>query len=379
MHACYFDSPVIRFGAALVYLEDEHKLSDLAPAPYQKHLWQEHGAFAELFEVIKEAESSFVRQWAMELIQQEHEHELANLNLPQLLPLLAHEDPRVQEFAALLFNKLPSLGSVPVETWVKLLETDNLSVQTLLCDAMNEHVAPERFDKGQLIDLTNMASVPVARMGFELLKKRHDAASFSSEGMAELAGAQCEAVAGQVTSWVLQFLGTKENYSAELVVRFFDSLQISARREAVNWLREDTPGWNDPRLWVKLIETPYADVRDAIVDKLEVRVKYSFADGDEMAPLWSAVILGVHRGGRQKLKAIRQIVGAIKRKPGRAERLSPVLAIAVRSIRGPERRAGLAAVAELAASDSKLYASFGELIPELNMPAPLESGGVTCN
>ena len=50
------------------------------------------------------------------------------------------------------------------------------------------------------------------------------------------------------------------------------------------------------------------------------------------------VLLGVHRGGRAKLKSLRQISEAIAEQLDRADRLMPVLAVAIRSVlaaRGP--------------------------------------------
>jgi hypothetical protein len=87
-------------------------------------------------------------------------------------------------------------------------------------------------------------------------------------------------------------------------------------------------------------------------------------------------VLGVHRGGRQKPKAVRQLASAIAEDPSLAERLAPVLAVAVRSIRGPEQRAGLSAVVGLVEQSPGVLPLFQRLLPELKLPAVSEAGAV---
>jgi hypothetical protein len=99
--------------------------------------------------------------------------------------------------------------------------------------------------------------------------------------------------------------------------------------------------------------------------------------------VWTTVLLGVHRGGRAKLAALRQISQAIADQPGRAERLVPVLAVAIRSVRPPEARAGLSAILSAVAARPELEATLAQCIPELRLTptgtvssgtGPLETG-----
>jgi hypothetical protein len=78
----------------------------------------------------------------------------------------------------------------------------------------------------------------------------------------------------------------------------------------------------------------------------------------------------VHRGGRTKLKALRQISQALAERPERGEELIPVLAVAIRSVRPPEVRAGLSAILTAVESRPDLEAALQRHIPELRlMPA----------
>jgi len=87
---------------------------------------------------------------------------------------------------------------------------------------------------------------------------------------------------------------------------------------------------------------------------------------DQLAPVWCSVLLGVHRGGRQKLKAVRAIAEAVAHAPESAARLLPVMAVAVRSVRGPEMRVGLAAVMTLLEQRPELAAAVRTQLPELH-------------
>ncbi len=83
--------------------------------------------------------------------------------------------------------------------------------------------------------------------------------------------------------------------------------------------------------------------------------------------MWSSVLLGIHRGGRKKLIALRQISRAAVDDPAQAEVLLPVLAVAIRSVRPPEARAGLAAVVTLVEARPELAEQVALRLPELQL------------
>ena len=83
--------------------------------------------------------------------------------------------------------------------------------------------------------------------------------------------------------------------------------------------------------------------------------------------MWTTVLLGIHRGGRAKLTALRQISAAIAEQPDRAERLIPVLAVAIRSVRPPEVRAGLSAILSAVSVRPELETLLATCIPELRL------------
>src|SRR5262249_23333403 len=86
--------------------------------------------------------------------------------------------------------------------------------------------------------------------------------------------------------------------------------------------------------------------------------------------VWVTILLGVHRGGRAKRAALRQVAERIARRPAEAAGLLPLLAVALRSVRPPERRTALAAVVRASFLEPKLREAIARELPEII----LESG-----
>jgi len=122
-------------------------------------------------------------------------------------------------------------------------------------------------------------------------------------------------------------------------------------------------------LWARLIETPYDDVRFHVVAELERRTKLPGTSTEQVSVVWETVLLNIHRGGRAKLAALRQISRAIQDDPARAEPLLPVLAVAIRSVRLPEVRTGLSSLVAAVAAHPPLAEAVARHIPELQLPA----------
>jgi hypothetical protein len=133
----------------------------------------------------------------------------------------------------------------------------------------------------------------------------------------------------------------------------------------MSWLSAATLIPADPVLWCRLLETPYEDLRLAIVDHLQHKSSLPGTSSKDLTPIWTAVLVGVHRGGRQKQKAIDQIARAILARGDQTDDLLPVLTVAVRSIRKTEMRAGLAAIAAIAEQRPDLEPLITSSLPEL--------------
>ncbi len=81
--------------------------------------------------------------------------------------------------------------------------------------------------------------------------------------------------------------------------------------------------------------------------------------------LWATVLLNVQRGGRAKPYVVRQIIDRLTANPDEAGDLLPIIAVALRSVRGPEFHAGLAGVAGFVAKNPARKPLVEAVFPEL--------------
>jgi len=367
LNACYRHSPSLEFTPSQVKLQPSSSLNDLKPSPKHLKAWQTESGGQALWSLVATAKSRLVRLWAMSLLKEHHATFLSTLTAEQLLPLFDSFDDETQQFAAQALESSPSLPSLPMTTWLRLLAVENPGALALICDLMVKHVTASRLDLRQTILLTIAQPAPVAALGLTFLKTKTITPA-DREALSDLARAQSQAVAPKITAHALSILGTREAYDVNLVSRFFDAIIPPIRTAAWDWLTSEigAAGYNDPALWVRLLETPYEDVRLRLVKALQARAGALASAGvDQLAPIWTAVLLGIHRGGRHKIIALNQISRTVVGNPQHAARLVPVLAIALRSVRAAEARSGLAAIVESAQRNPALLDTIASAIPEL--------------
>jgi hypothetical protein len=369
MHACFGKSDLLLIKPSSINLAEGRSLAELTATPYFEPLWAKPEMVKLLVDLLSTAQSQAVRMWSIQLLRRHHMQNLSAFTPQEILALLDHEDEQVQQFAAEMLERSPALPNLELATWLKLLETRNNAALEIITRLMFQHVKPERLTIDQMVDIANAQPVAVARIGLKFLQGLQ-ARGFESPGFAALArlsNARSASVAGEITTWALSILGTAENYNVDHVVGFFDSLQQTAREAAWTWLNPQSPAFNDTALWSRLIETPYDDVRFHVVAELERRSKLPGTSIDQISIVWTTVLLGVHRGGRAKLAALKQISRAIADDPTHAEPLLPVLAVSIRSVRLPEVRTGLAALVAALEVHPPLAATIAKYIPELQL------------
>lgn len=360
MQACFGASDVLAFGTSSVNVKDGRRLDELQAAPRFPEAWKAPEAGRLLLAMLTDARSRTVRVWARRMVQRDHRAALAALPVEDLLRFLDHEDPETAQFGAELLTQATGLETLPVTGWLRLTQTRNLTALGVVCDLMAKHVTADRVTLAQAVELAKAAPVPVSRLGLGFLKGR--AVGTGERALvAELAGTACSATAGEAAAWAL----ANGAPGVETATRFFDSPHAAARHAAWDWLPAG-PLADDATLWARLCETPYDDVRARMIAALEKRAKGPAAARD-LAPVWAAVLLGVHRGGRAKLAAVRQLAAAMERDPARADALMPVLRVAARSIRRPEFRAGLAALAGALSRRPELAAALGRHAADIHV------------
>jgi hypothetical protein len=385
VHACFRGHAALEFSTSRIRLKEGRSVGELSPAPPFTSLWRTPEAGKTLMALVSDARSRLVRLWAMELLQREHGDRVTDIPVEDLFRLLQHADEEVQQFAARLLEGSSAVAKLPVATWFRLLSTQNTLALEAVCRAFQRHVSGDRLELADCVRLACAAPAPVARLGLDFLRARQIVSADDRKAILLAADARCAATAGELAAWALAILGTADAYDRDLVLRFFDSHSAPVRKSAWQWLvgesgraagagptddRKPSPGYTDPGLWCRLLETPYDDLRLPLVDELARRASLPGAGAADLTPIWCSVLLGVHRGGRQKAKATRQIARALQDDPSRAEKLLPVLASAVRSVRPAEARAGLAAVMSAVEGRPDIAQIVREYLPELRWETP---------
>ncbi len=157
------------------------------------------------------------------------------------------------------------------------------------------------------------------------------------------------------------------------MLEYLDSRHDDARAEGWNWLRNEPRARDDVAIWRKLLESPYDDVRFPLLAELQSRLAGRSPVWDVPGPLepeplrllWASVLLNIHRGSRSKPVAVRQVVKRLEQRPEESPQLLPLLAVALRSVRGPEWRSGLAALMQLVTSRPETEPAVRSAFPEL--------------
>lgn len=369
MNALYHGHGALCFKPHAVTLNEGSSISDLTPSPYFPEYWKDPTAQDVMLSLVKDSRSSLVRSWAMDGLKLWREKELEELGPDALLDLFESEFQDVQEFGAELLGKSKGLASAKVDLWLKLLKTTNPNALAIICDHMKRLVSSDRLNIDQMIDLACAEPSPVAQMGLSFLKETQITDKSDQAKLAMLAKVSCPAYAGDITDFALSFYQTDDDYDVEVVSEFFDSLLAGARDRAFSWILEFDRAYWDPVLWNRLMETPFPDLRQRISKEME---KNKAKEIKVSAPLdleriWIISLMDPHRGANQRPGIIRSIKNAIKNEPRLLDRFLPLLIFAARSVRNPEKRAGLAAILELIDTYPEQAPRILEQTPELSL------------
>jgi hypothetical protein len=374
MHACFGKSPQLVFNSRHTNLSASGSLGDLVAAPMFERHWSAAGALAILIDLLLRAQGRPVRVWAIQLLRRLHAESLPKIDAQSLLALLDHADADVAGFAAELLNNAQTVSSFPMGTWMQLLATRNPAVVAVICEAFRKHVSFDRVTLAQTVELANRSAAPVAMLGLEILGLKSIRSNEDHRELARLSAARCAAAAKQIASFALQNLNVPGVYQLDQVIPFFDSSLKLLREGSFEALAGQSPADVDPGFWARLLESPYDDVRAQLVGRLTKRTNLPGAAAQSIAFLWQSVLLNIHRGGRAKLSALKQISDRIVREPQNARLLLPVLTIAIRSVRPPEARHGLAAVVAAVERIPSLSEDVKRQLPELQFdPAMVAS------
>jgi hypothetical protein len=373
IHILFHHSPVLVARTNGWRPAQGHTLAELTPAPIYEALWQK--APRALFELVKEARSRPVRQWAIRLLRRDPAGYLANVPLDELLGLLSHEDAEVAELAAEVLPHVRGLGTLAVDRWLALLDTPNPSALDILCTLMATHVQSDQVTLTQAVQLAASRPVPVARLGLHFLQGKTPRNEAECRTLLGLAEAQAEPVRAEIVRWVRGVLSQSQQFQVAWVLDYLDSRHRDVRVEGWAWFQGEPRARDDVELWQRLLESPYDDVRLNLIDDLQGRLAQrgpAWSERVALNPelvryLWAAVLLNIHRGSRTKPVVVHQLVHRLEQRPDEAPVLFPILSVALRSVRGPEWRAGLAGVVQLVERHPELEPTVQGIFPELKL------------
>ncbi|WP_435020302.1 hypothetical protein TA3x_001753 [Tundrisphaera sp. TA3] len=350
VHILFHDSPALVAGASGWAPAEGRSLADLAPAPAFAALWDE--APRAVVDLLGRAPSRTVRQWAIRRIREHPDGVAAAWPVAERIDLLGHADPDVVALAAEWLGGVDGLDALGFDRWLELVVSTSPDSLDLLCDLVRRHVRPQDVSAEQAAELASRRPAPLARLGLDWLRARPLGEPAADALLTRLLEAECPSARVEILAWLRESLARLPEHRADRALRFLDSRHADARAEGWRWFLADPTLHQDVGIWRKLAETPHDDVRIALLADLEKRAgggdpSRLGLDPGSLRPMWASVLLNVHRGNRAKPVAVRQIVQALRRNPDAAPDLLPLLGVALRSVRGPERRAGLAAVVQL--------------------------------
>jgi hypothetical protein len=335
------------------------QLAQLEPAPYWPAAWR--GVRDELLELVAAARSRTVRAWAVAWLKKEYAAQLDGVPVARVRALLESPHDEAVRFGAEILARATGLAMLPVAEWIALLSIESLETLPLVCAAFEKHVAPERLTLVQCIELAISRAAPVAELGLRWARAR-GAGDWDLAHVVRISSAPVEHVRADGASWVLELLdrtpGKREAVLRDLLdARFADVRALAAAYVTPRHAEMGLP------LWLSLLESPYDDVRALVVRHAEAW--QAEAGPDEMRHLAATVILAVHRGAAAKQTILRRIADRVASRPEEADRLLPVLSLALRSVRAPERTAALLAVARAALSDGSLRDAVARHFPDV--------------
>jgi hypothetical protein len=365
VHALYWGSPVLLRDPHGIKVAEGRALAELAPAPFKPEAWQ--GTLHGVLDLLVRARSRPVRTFAIALLERDYADALRGMPLARVRGLLRSPHDEVQAFAAKVLRTTRGASNLTVDEWLELLRIDNPSALPILCEMVQKVVSPDRLTLAQCVQLACAKAAPVAELGLGWARKKpvNDAAALAAALGVARAGAQKVREEGSL--WVAEILGKAAFAAPEHVRELADARFSEPRAAAFALIEQDARFRESTVLWAALSESPYEDARAVLVRHLGEREK---AFGPEtLRHLWATTLLAVHRGGRAKRAALNQIAERVARRPAEAEALLPLLAIALRSVRVPERRTALAAVARAALREPALQGAIARALPELKLSA----------
>ncbi len=371
MHALFHHSPVLEARPRGWRLAEDRSLSELEPAPIYEDLWRTSPRG--LYELIVRARCHPVRQWAVRMLGRVPAEARAAMSVEELAGLLGHADPEIVSAALDWLREAPDLALVSPERWLAVAESASPESLEMLAEIMARQIAADRVSLANAVRLAACRPLPMARLGLSWLKARAPSPDDDRRSLTLLLEAESEPLRPEILAWLRSAMESSSAFEVGWVLDFLDCRHADARGEGMKWFLGDPRLHDEVMLWQRLLESPHDDVRLPLAADLEERLakgdgKLDLSlslDSDRLRLLWASVLLNVRCGSRVKPRVIELVAHRLGHRPEEAALLLPLLGVALRSLRAPERRAALLAVVRLVENRPETIPLVQRSFPEL--------------
>jgi hypothetical protein len=367
VHILFHHSPTIEAKPTGWVVAEGGTLSKLQPDPMFRKLWLRSPE--PIFELLIHAECRPVAMWAMQMLRRHFPDRLTHLTIPELLDWVISPNTVLNELALEVLETRGGLEGVSVEQWLRLTEEARPELLDRICDMVARAVQPEKVSFADAVRLAMQRPVPLARLGYTFLQGKKPRTPDEVDAVFALRNSEAEPLRVDLVKWARMVLSERADFDPLWVLEFLDSRFEDVRGVGWGWLQSDARARDAVPVWQRLLESPYDNIRLRLVAMLEDAAKEPAGAAkyppDRVRFLWATVLLNVSCGSRAKPFVVRQIIDRLSANPDEAGELLPMVAVALRSIRGPEFRAGLAGVATFVAKNPTRKPLVEAVFPEL--------------
>jgi hypothetical protein len=365
VHILFHHSPTLRSTPRGWQVAPGGQLTQLQPDPKYRKLWLQSAE--PIFDVLVNARCRAVSLWALKMLRRHFPERLARVETPELLRWLIADNAILNDLAIELLQSRGGLEKIPAEEWLKLIEAARPDLMDRICDMILRAVKPEQVSFTDAVRLAMLRPIPLARLGRAFLKGKKPATDDEVRAVFGLREAEAVPLRADLVRWAVRVLSGRPDFEPLWVLEFLDSRHDDVREIGWEWLLSDERAREDTGVWQRLLESPYDNIRLRMIAMLEERAK--FGDGtfspETVRGLWASALLNVQRGSRVKPVVVRQVMARLATHPGEGGELLPIIAVVLRSIRGPEFRAGLAGIAAYLERNPERRSLVEAVFPEL--------------
>jgi hypothetical protein len=380
LHVLSQQSGILRAARSGWVLLPLWQKAELPPAdpPYEA-LWRAQPEV--LLDLLRTAQARVVREWVGRVLAQQGKEALAALPVGRLIALLWDGKEDVVNAAADLLRTRGGLEALGVRSWAALLRSPSREKVETLVRLMERYLAPETVTLEQAVDLACSPVPEVAFSAWNRLVRHH-----LKQG--NLKPETDGPVLLRLLKMPAEWINSKEAVLAELRAvlqgwptfeadwarTYLHSESAPARAEGWKWFQSDPRLGEDVRVWQWALRSPHEDVRQQMLRHLQALQHgrprtlrdYLVLDAEAERVLWARVLLTLRGPWKTRLLLVRQLVDRLLWRPEDADVIMPMLALVVRSSRGPAFRAALAGVVQLCERHPEWEAPLAADVPELS-------------